>query len=103
MTLVEAGLCLETVQGKIPKGAQMSSERVRADHRLALPSSQSSTHRERYVILSILLMLLFSGCFVSCFAVDKIGDALASSGSTSASDDDLQLVGEALPFGLKLM
>jgi predicted anti-sigma-YlaC factor YlaD len=35
--------------------------------------------------------------------VNKLGDALASGGSTFASDDDPQLVGDALPFSLKLM
>jgi predicted anti-sigma-YlaC factor YlaD len=37
------------------------------------------------------------------FAVNKIGDTLASGGSTYESDEDLELVGDALPFGLKLM
>ena len=35
-------------------------------------------------------------------AVNKIGSALASGGSSYESDDDPDLVGEALPFGLKL-
>ncbi|MGQ9635308.1 MAG: TRAP transporter TatT component family protein [Bryobacteraceae bacterium] len=43
------------------------------------------------------------GCSVRRFAVNRVGDALASGGSTYASDDDLQLVGDALPFGLKLI
>ena len=36
-------------------------------------------------------------------AVNKIGNALASGGSTYESDDDIELVGDSLPFGLKLM
>jgi len=36
-------------------------------------------------------------------AVNKLGNALASGGSTFGSDDDPDLVGEALPFSLKLM
>jgi predicted anti-sigma-YlaC factor YlaD len=36
-------------------------------------------------------------------AVNKIGSALASGGSVFESDDDLELVGDALPFGLKTM
>jgi predicted anti-sigma-YlaC factor YlaD len=43
------------------------------------------------------------GCSIRRFAVNRVGDALASGGSTYASDDDLQLVGDALPFGLKLI
>jgi predicted anti-sigma-YlaC factor YlaD len=48
-------------------------------------------------------MFLLTGCSIRRFAVNKIGDALASGGSTYSSDDDLILVGEALPFGLKLI
>jgi hypothetical protein len=36
-------------------------------------------------------------------AVNRIGDALAGSGTTFASDDDPELVGQAVPFSLKLM
>jgi predicted anti-sigma-YlaC factor YlaD len=36
-------------------------------------------------------------------AINKIGNALASGGSTYESDDDPDLVGDALPFGLKLI
>jgi predicted anti-sigma-YlaC factor YlaD len=37
------------------------------------------------------------------FAINKLGDALAETGDTYASDDDPQLVREALPFALKLI
>ncbi|HEV2522252.1 MAG TPA: TRAP transporter TatT component family protein [Candidatus Acidoferrales bacterium] len=37
------------------------------------------------------------------FAINKLGDSLASGGTTFASDDDPDLVGQALPFSLKLM
>lgn len=43
------------------------------------------------------------GCSVRRFAVNRLGDALASSGATFASDEDPELVGEALPFALKLI
>jgi predicted anti-sigma-YlaC factor YlaD len=48
-------------------------------------------------------LLLTTACSIKRMAVNKIGDALASGGSTYESDDDLELVGSALPFGLKLM
>ena len=51
----------------------------------------------------LLVALLTSGCSIRQFAVNQIGDALASGGSTYESDDDIQLVGDALPFGLKLI
>jgi predicted anti-sigma-YlaC factor YlaD len=44
-----------------------------------------------------------SGCSVKKFAINKLGDSLASGGTTFASDDDPDLVGQALPFSLKLM
>jgi len=53
--------------------------------------------------LIVLLLAATCGCAsIRRFAVNKIGDTLASGGSTYESDEDLELVGEALPFGLKL-
>jgi predicted anti-sigma-YlaC factor YlaD len=49
------------------------------------------------------LLLVTSGCSIRRYAINRIGDALASGTSTYTSDDDLELVGEALPFGLKLI
>jgi hypothetical protein len=43
-----------------------------------------------------------AGCSVKKFAINKLGDSLARSGTTYAADDDLELVGQALPFSLKL-
>jgi predicted anti-sigma-YlaC factor YlaD len=54
-------------------------------------------------ILAVICMLSAIGCSVKKFAVNKLGDSLAGSGTTFASDDDPDLVGEALPFSLKLM
>ena len=36
------------------------------------------------------------------YAINKVGDALAEGDSVYETDDDLVLVGDALPFGLKL-
>ena len=49
------------------------------------------------------IAILASGCSVQRFAANKIGDTLAASGTTYSSDDDPELIGAALPFGLKLM
>jgi len=54
-------------------------------------------------ILALLAAMLLSGCSVKKFAINKVGDSLANSGTTYASDDDPDLVGQAVPFGLKLM
>ena len=56
-----------------------------------------------WVPLALVLTLAASGCSVRRMAVNRIGDALASGGSTYTSDDDIQLVGDALPFSLKLV
>lgn len=54
--------------------------------------------------IALLALAAFSsGCSVERFAANKIGDTLASSGTTYSSDDDPDLIGEALPFSLKLM
>ncbi len=43
-----------------------------------------------------------AGCSIQKMAVNTVGDALAGSGGTFASDDDWELVRDAIPFGLKL-
>jgi hypothetical protein len=48
------------------------------------------------------LLVLSTGCSLRTYAVNMVGDALASGESVYESDDDIELVGEALPFGLKL-
>jgi predicted anti-sigma-YlaC factor YlaD len=53
------------------------------------------------VILSAALSL--SGCSVRQYALNQAADALAKSGGTFASDDDVELIGEAAPFSLKLI
>jgi predicted anti-sigma-YlaC factor YlaD len=47
--------------------------------------------------------LLAAGCSIKRFAVNRMGDALANSGTTFASDNDPDLIGDAVPFSLKLM
>jgi predicted anti-sigma-YlaC factor YlaD len=61
--------------------------------------------RQSIVILAAaaLIVALTPGCSVKRIAVNKLGNALASTGSTFEGDDDPDLIGEALPFALKLM
>jgi predicted anti-sigma-YlaC factor YlaD len=42
------------------------------------------------------------GCSIKRMAVNKVGDILASGGSTFTGDEDPDLVAAAIPFGLKL-
>jgi predicted anti-sigma-YlaC factor YlaD len=55
------------------------------------------------ILFACLAGALISGCSIKRIAVNKVGDALASGGSTFESDDDPELVGQALPFSLKLV
>jgi hypothetical protein len=49
------------------------------------------------------VLLGTTGCAVKTFAINKIGDSFVSSGTTFAADDDVELVGQAVPFSLKLI
>jgi hypothetical protein len=56
------------------------------------------------VVVVLLVLLLAGGCSVRRFAVNRVGDLLTSStSSTFETDDDLELIGGALPFSLKLL
>ena len=55
------------------------------------------------LLIGLLATALVAGCSVRKFAINKLGDSLAESGTTFASDDDPELVGQALPFSLKLI
>jgi predicted anti-sigma-YlaC factor YlaD len=44
-----------------------------------------------------------TACSMRTFAINRLGNALAESGATYASDNDPTLVREALPFALKLI
>jgi predicted anti-sigma-YlaC factor YlaD len=57
----------------------------------------------RTLLIAALLFLTASGCSVRKIAIKKLGDALAQSGTTFASDNDPELVQDALPFALKLI
>ena len=50
-----------------------------------------------------LTVLALPGCSIKRLAINRLGDALAESGATYASDNDPQLVRDALPFALKLV
>ena len=47
--------------------------------------------------------LLLQGCAVQRLIVNRVGDALAGGGDVYAMDEDVELVGAATPFGLKLL
>jgi predicted anti-sigma-YlaC factor YlaD len=52
--------------------------------------------------LALLLgFLTLQGCSLNRIAANRLGDALAKGSSVYASDDDPNLIGAAMPFGLK--
>ena len=63
-----------------------------------------SRRRNELIPVAILLIsVLGGGCSLRTLAARQIGNALAAGGTTFTSDDDPELVGDALPFSLKLM
>ncbi|MDQ8181335.1 TRAP transporter TatT component family protein [Pelagicoccus sp. SDUM812005] len=58
----------------------------------------------RFLCIQLALAsLLLGGCSVKKLAMNQLGDALSGGGDVFASDEDPELVGDALPFSLKLM
>ncbi len=60
------------------------------------------TFSRRLASVAVLAVCL-PGCSIRSMAINKVGDAIAGTGTTFAADDDPELVGEAVPFGLKTM
>ena len=58
-------------------------------------------HRAVGLLSMALLLTASQACSIRKWAAGKVGDFLASGGSSYASDDDPELVGDALPFALK--
>lgn len=63
----------------------------------------SAMPKKPHLCLHLLLVasLLLGGCSLRKLAVGAIADSLAGGGGTFASDDDPELIGQALPFALK--
>jgi predicted anti-sigma-YlaC factor YlaD len=54
-------------------------------------------------VTMLCLAVIGSGCSIKRMAIKQVGNALAGSGTTFASDDDPELIKAAVPFSLKLM
>ena len=71
---------------------------------LRLAAGRSHAGAGRSVVgVALLLAVFASGCSVRKYAINQLGNALASSGATFAGDDDPELVRGAVPFSLKLI
>jgi len=57
----------------------------------------------RAALLPAIAALVLGGCSMRQLAIDTLGDALASGGSVYEADADVVLIGEALPFSVKLL
>lgn len=55
------------------------------------------------VAVGFFLMAGAISCSIRQYAIRQVGDILASGGSIYESDEDIEFVGEALPFSLKLV
>ncbi|MFQ5990734.1 MAG: TRAP transporter TatT component family protein, partial [Candidatus Methylomirabilales bacterium] len=53
------------------------------------------------MLVAVLATLLLAACSMKRTAVNLVGNALAGSGGVYASDDDPELIRDAIPFGLK--
>ena len=60
-------------------------------------------HAGALVLCGVMGSLATGGCSINRFAVNQLGNGLAESGATFASDDDPELIAAATPFSLKLM
>ena len=57
-----------------------------------------------FLILAVVVLGYTSGCSLARkIAMNQVGDALASSGTAFSSDNDPELIKDAVPFSLKLM
>ena len=55
------------------------------------------------LVIAILVLLGNAGCSVKNMATNAVADAMAGSGDVYGADNDVAFVGEASPFGLKMM
>ena len=54
-------------------------------------------------LVAAVVALALPGCSIRSVAANKLGNAIAETGTNYSADDDPELVGEAVPFGLKTM
>jgi predicted anti-sigma-YlaC factor YlaD len=66
------------------------------------PQARTTLRMLRRIGILVLLTLM-TGCSIRRVAINKLGNALASSGTTFSSDNDPELIAAAAPFSLKLM
>jgi predicted anti-sigma-YlaC factor YlaD len=66
-----------------------------------MPASCCTSLAKALGMVCLMGTLALTACSPQRFVVNRLGDALAEGSSVYATDDDPDLVGQALPFGLK--
>ena len=61
------------------------------------------SRQSRRLLVLALAAVVGAGCSVKKLAVNGLADSLAASGDSFASDEDPDLIRDAVPFSLKLM
>ena len=68
-----------------------------------MPTSARTIATSSRLVIVVCIAGLSTGCaLMKRKAVSMVASTLASSGDVFTRDDDLELVGDAIPFGLKL-
>jgi predicted anti-sigma-YlaC factor YlaD len=94
----------------VPKADRQVLAGLSEDRSLALADpvlhGQARAARRRCCGLSLSIglgVVLLSGCSIRQYAIRNLADVISSGGATFASDDDPELIRQALPFSLKLI
>lgn len=72
---------------------------------VTLPQESEDMVRNHSPLIFVLatVPVLIAGCSMRGLAVDTVGDMLTSDESVFTADEDVELIGEALPFSIKLV
>lgn len=70
---------------------------------IAAPRGAAAARRGVLILLLSAAALLGAGCSLRQLAFDTVGDALAGSRSVYEAEADVMLIGDALPFSVKLL
>lgn len=69
----------------------------------AINLQRSTARRLACLASTFAVAAMLGGCSLQRLVVNRVGDAMAAGGEVYASDPDVELVGAATPFGLKLL
>ena len=69
-----------------------------------IPTLTPPTRRPPWLpsVAMAILVAALGGCSLKTYAINMVGNALAEGDSVYETDEDLELIGDALPFSLKL-